>query len=206
MAAELEAVPDASAGHFRCKGLVYREIAAELSALSAGERAEFLEDLADPTLRAFTNQIFLAGGWYDVLPMVAWSEVAARRAGLPLEQYLRQRAIVTANRDLSGVHRTILKVVSPKLAMYGLVRVTARYFDFGSTALTSEEPDRVVVSRKGLPRALNPWYAHVSSPYMQIVLEHAGARDVRIDFSAKSRSAANSPMPLCDMTFNLCWR
>ncbi len=206
MAAEHEVVPEAGASEFRCKGLVYREIAAELAALSAHERAQFLEDLGDPKLRAFTNQIFLAGGWYDLLPMVPWSEVAARRAGLPHESYLRERAIVTANRDLSGIHRTILRVLSPKLAIQGLVRVTARYFDFGSTALASEEPNQVVVSRRGLHRALNPWYAHVSSPYMQSVLEHAGARDVRIDFSAKSRSAAGGSMPLCDMTFILRWR
>lgn len=194
------------ASPFRCKGLIYRDVCLDAMGTDAARRARYLEALGDDSLRQFASQIFLAGGWYDILPAARMSDAAARANGLPVEEHLQASALAAARRDVSGLYRAILKVMSPKLVAQGMIRISSRYFDFGALSIQSEESTRVLGLRTGVPAAIAHWYGTVSSAYLKCVLEQAGARDVRVEFTARASNATVAGIPICDMTFDYRWR
>src|ERR1700748_3163446 len=99
---------------FRVKGSVYlatHEFFAQR--VRGGMDTLYAELRNEPALLAFMQQKFLPSSWYDVLPVAQLIEAEARAMGVPLGQYLRVRTRYQADRDIAGVYRFIMRLVSP---------------------------------------------------------------------------------------------
>src|SRR5665213_1010070 len=118
-------------GPFRAKGTLYRGLVASTDARCPGGYSAVLARIEEGPLNDFLTQNFLAANWYDVMPLLAFSKMAAQVANMPHSAYARGGARFQASRDINGVHRFFLKLASPKLVADRLPRLMLQYFDFG---------------------------------------------------------------------------
>ncbi|MCC6873837.1 MAG: hypothetical protein IT378_05940 [Sandaracinaceae bacterium] len=189
---------------FRTKGLAYRNVLAFLD-LRLGGRERLLESFEEPGLRAFFAQPFLAASWYDTVPIGALCEAGAKHCGVSVPDFIREHTRNQAREDLGGVYRVILKVFTPELALRALIKVTERYYDFGTTEIVELHAGRAVTVRTDLPDAIFDWYAIVADEYTRAVLEHAGAKDIRVRSERGKRGLLHG-MPTSQMRFEIDWR
>src|SRR5262245_26983824 len=115
---------------FNCRGLVYlgaRDYAAQHVPGGVEAVARHLRD----ELAEFWSQLFLANSMYDAFPIVAISETAARLSGLSHTEFVRNNAAWLAHRDVRGVYKLLLNVMSAEAVALRLPKAAIRYFDFG---------------------------------------------------------------------------
>src|SRR4051812_12259661 len=112
---------------FRMKGQAFVGHMKYVAAHLPGGTKTFLGGIADPEMRAFFEQPFLASSWYDVFPLVAAGSVCAKIAGVTLREFLRTRTRWQAERDINGVYRFMLNLVSPEAVAMRMPRLIAQY-------------------------------------------------------------------------------
>ncbi len=164
---------------FQCKGLVYRG-AHEFYEERVPGGVKALADKLEIDDREFFMQPFLPGGWYDVLPIARISQTAAKLAGIPSVQLVRENAARLAHRDVNGVYRILLKLASPELVASRLPRASLQYFDFGTADGTMTGPKQFVARRHGVPLALATWMSSCIEGFVPVALEYAGAKQVTV--------------------------
>jgi hypothetical protein len=170
---------------FRAKGLVYQGARDYYEEVVPGGWNAVVSQLSrreemDPRLRAFCSEPFVAGGWYDAMPIVSLSRAAAALSGVPHPQFVRDNSAWLARRDLRGVYKVILQLASIELVALRLPGLSLRYFDFGS-ADAKMISTRVMRSvRAGVPASMASWFAWAIEGFTPAALELAGARQVRV--------------------------
>src|SRR5688500_9646383 len=90
-------------GPFRAKGTIYLGAQRFYAQAVAGGLEAVLSRLSDVRLTEFLRQKFVAGGWYDVGPLVPFGEAAAQVAGTAHLEFLRTQARAQAQTDINGV-------------------------------------------------------------------------------------------------------
>ena len=145
-----------------------------------GGYASLVASLEDPELKEFARSVFLPVCWYDVLPLAELSRALAKLERLPFRDSVKRRAAFIAGRDVNGLYRVLLKVVSPRVATSRLQQTACRYFDFG----VAEELDGATGYAKGrfgkLPAGLADWFGPMVEGYASVVLRMAGAGAPRV--------------------------
>jgi hypothetical protein len=180
-AEDYEALPfPAGTSPFRIKGVAYRgHVDYAASFIPGGERA-VVEGFRDPTLRAFFEQRFLAASWYDALPMVPVWHLCAKLLRQNPTDFLKVRTRHQALRDIQGVYRFILKLVSAEsIAMRG-PRIVQQYFDFGTTEATVLRRGLVRAVVTGVPDLLAPWLRVVAETFVLVALDLAGVKFAQV--------------------------
>lgn len=193
---------------FHAKGLVYggaREFwdLKVPGGCAAVQRA--VGSAGDTELARFFEQPFLAGGQYDVLPIVALSAMAARLRGIAHAQHVRENAAWLAERDLRGVYRVFLTVASIEMVASSLGRLSMKYFDFGR-AETSRLGDRRLESRRyGIPAPIAPWFASAADGFVPVALKLAGAKSVRLRSLPPQPDGVVKGVPAVQIRFEMQW-
>jgi hypothetical protein len=166
------------ASPFRAKGNVYLGMLESTNARCPGGVSAVLERVESPELHEFYAQPFVAALWYDLLPLLPFSVQAARLAGRPHLQYVRDGARFQANRDVNGVYRFFLKLATPKMLVERLPRVFSQYFDFGKIEGFKLDGNRAEIHGRMIPEPLGAWmFACVEGFVPQLMTIH-GAKDV----------------------------
>ena len=193
---------------FRAKGLVYGGAREYWEKRVPGGVAALRDTVAatgDLALARFIETPFVASGWYDALPIVPLSAVAARLAGVPQAQLVRENAAWLAERDLHGVYRVILMVASVEMVAMRLGKLSMQYFDFGQ-AESVRVRDKVVESRRsGIPAALAPWFIFAADGFVPVALKLAGARSVRLRHGSPQPQSAAHGAPMVQIRFEIQW-
>jgi hypothetical protein len=193
---------------FRAKGLVYGGAREYWEKRVPGGVAALRDTVAatgDAPLARFLETRFVPSGWYDALPIVALSAVAARLTGVPHAQLVRENAAWLAERDLHGVYRVILTVASVEMVAMRLGKLSMQYFDFGQ-AETVRVRDKVVESRRaGIPAALAPWFIFAADGFVPVALKLAGARSVRLRHGSPQPEGLAQGMPVVQIRFEIQW-
>jgi hypothetical protein len=195
---------DVGKSPFSGKGLVYagaREFYDEI--IEGGSAA--VSARLDGALRAFTEQHFLASGWYDILPILAFSEAAARMAGLTHRELVKRNAAWMARRDLTGVYRLMVQIASPQTVAMRLGRLSMRYFDFG-TVESEATRDGVVESRRsGIPEIMARWFVWAAEGFIPVAMQTAGAKDVRVSCDPPRPEGTAHGVPTVHLRFAIAW-
>ena len=196
------------ASPFHSKGLVYggareywsQRVPGGLPGLRAA-----LTATGDAELARFLDTPFVASGWYDALPVVPLSAVAARLAGVPQAQLVRENAAWLAERDLQGVYKVILMVASIELVAMRLGKLSMQYFDFGR-AESVRVRDKVVESRRfGIPATLAPWFIFAADGFVPVALKLAGAASVRLRHGSPQPDGMVHGVPAVQIRFEIQW-
>jgi hypothetical protein len=164
---------------YRIKGTAYRGHMAYVAEHLPGGVPAMLDCVADPALRAFYQQTFLAASFYDIYPLVAGGHVCARMASTTFEGFVRVRTRYQAERDVAGVYKMLLKLTSPESLALRLPRLVGQYLDFGKADAHLVKPGHVVGTQAGTPRTIARWFSIVHEEYFSTLLPMAGARNVR---------------------------
>jgi len=171
-----------TAAPFRAKGLVYQGALAFYDRTVAGGSSAVLEALLkmQPAagLAEFFAQPFVAGVWYDLMPILPLSEAAAHVAGMALQRLVRDNAAWLARRDLNGVYKAIISLASPEMVAKRLPALSLRYFDFGGNVEVATTAKSLSAVRTGIPNQLGDWFMHCTEGFVPVALALAGAVDV----------------------------
>lgn len=127
---------------------------------------------------AFLRQPFLAASWYDVFPSLAVCEAGGAVAGCGAREFSRRVADAQAARDISGLYRFLLKLVSPDGILERLPRVAKQYFDFVDVTVKKLGPGAYESHITGIPAVLVEQYRDVTGAFLDRALRGAGACDL----------------------------
>lgn len=189
---------------FHAKGLVYQGARHFYAARVRGGLEAFRRHL-EPELAEFFDQPFLAGSWYDILPIVSLSQTAARLSGLAHHQLVRQNAAWVAERDMNGVYRFALKLTSPAAVVSRLPRLSLQYFDFGRAEGEMTGDRRFETWRHGIPEVLAQWMIWVTEGFTPVVLEAAGADRVAVSVPEQQHDGTVLGFSTVRMHFVMEW-
>jgi len=191
-------------GPFRIKGSAYT--------LHHRWVAEFLEGGLEAQQRRlgawgdhpFFDEIYLASGMYDVLPLVALGYVCAELRQESLAAFVEMRARYQAEKDLQLFRKMMVKLASPTSVAKRFPSVLASFFDFGEA--TSEVREKGVSGRvSGVPQILATWMIATCRGFTTHALKVNGAKGVSIDAEVESSGLRQHGLPLCDLEFEFAW-
>jgi hypothetical protein len=193
---------------FHAKGLVYSGAREYWDGIVPGGAVAVHDAVAstgDARLAKFIEGPFLAGGWYDVLPIVPLSATAARLCDVPHAQLIRENGAWLARRDLRGVYRVLLALSSVAVVASRLGNLSMRYFDFGR-AETQRVGDHALESHRfGIPAQLSNWFIFAAEGFVPVALQLAGAKDVTIRHSHPHADGMVSGTPAVHIQFDIQW-
>lgn len=192
--------PGASPLHV--KGVLYRATQEYFrDQVQGGLESLYAELAGEPEILEFIQQPFLAGSWYDVLPVATLIHAEARAMRLPLASYLRVRARYQAESDIHGVYRFLLKLVSPDSVAMRLPRLMAQMLDFGTTESKLVEPGHAELTMRGFPAALTDWYTFGFNVYADVAIRLAGAKKVTVTIHPSQPEPSRDGIPM--VTINM---
>jgi len=190
---------------FRVKGGVYLATREYHDTRVAGGYAATCEKLASP-LRKFAEQRFVMGGWYDALPLTDLAVAAAHACGVPFHSFVREGGLYQAERDIRGVYRVLLKLVSPESIASRLGKLAGLYFAFGEASAELVSPGRAVATHRGVPALLVPFYLAASEGFTQAALTATGARGVSVRWPPPQEDGARDGVATMTVRLELSWR
>jgi hypothetical protein len=191
---------------FHVKGLTYRNAIDFFDSDLAGGSAAVIAELRDVRLREFLSQRFLAGTWYDVLPIVSILQTAAQVGRRTPLELMRKMARESAQKDINGVYRLLLKLASPETVVERLPGAAKQVFSFVTVAVQNFGERAYRVTSDGVPTLVAGIYMASTEAYVARALELAGAREVRQLWLAPTPLGSREGLPIVRLNRELHWK
>jgi hypothetical protein len=154
-------------------------------------------------LGSFFSQMFTPTLSFDALPIVALSAHVAAMLRRPHLDVVRDNARWLAERDIRGVHRLLLGVLSPQIVATRLPKAALRYFEFGRAEATLAPPNRCTAQQFEIPAYLVPWFVACVEGFVPVALQKARAKSPRVRCLGATRSS--SPITPVTISFEFSW-
>jgi hypothetical protein len=190
---------------FHVKGGIYLGTHRYFATEVEGGLDALWSQVADPALLAFMQQKFLPSSWYDVLPVYELIRAESRATRKTVARYLKDRATYQVERDIGGVYRFLLKIVSAESIALRLPRMLTQVLDFGKHDATQVAPGRVEAQLTGYPAMLWEWYATAFQVYAERALTLAGARDATVLVRAPESDGEQEGVELIRFRMDCQW-
>lgn len=190
---------------FRVRGSTYLGIREHVDKRLRGGLDALMAHLPSDAHRRFAAQIFLPVGWYDALPIIELTRAVAAVEQAAYADSVRERAVLVAQRDLSGLYKLLLKVVSAELVLERLQRASLRYFDFGRVEVRATGKGRSEGAYREIPAPLAAWFSPMITGYAAEALRAAGASAPRVRFDAPEPDGERFGVPLVALPFAFSW-
>jgi hypothetical protein len=163
---------------FRVKGVAYRGHLDYVAEHVPGGVEEMLRGFRDPALVEFYNQKFLPSTFYDLIPLVVAGYVCARQSRKSFSEFVRIRSRYQAERDVGGIYRVLIKLISPMHVIERLSALQSQYLSFAAGSVEILGDKHVLFVRPQLPAMLAGWTGTVLESYADVLLTRAGAKSV----------------------------
>lgn len=160
----------------------------------------------DEDERGYLDQIFVAGTDYDVGPLVRMSAHAAALEGSAPDEFVRRRARESADMDIRGIYRLLLRVASPDAMAERLPRAFNRYFSPCSCELVTIRPGSLQAVFNSIPAPLAAWYVAANEGFVGRALEIAGAKNVSFRWLPPVSRPPLQSVLTCALQLDLGWR
>ncbi len=198
-------LPQPGGSPFHCKGLVYQGARAHYEKMIPGGLAAMRSWLDNEALHEFWDRDFLAGAWYDALPIVELSRAAAHAAGIPHLTLVKENARVVAERDINGVYKFLLRLASADMVVKRLPRAALQYFNFGETREEQLEERVFTATQTGIPAHMGPWMSACISGFAPVALAAAGAKNVRVRNVVSGVMGQREGIDLVEIRIQIAW-
>ena len=169
---------------FRIKGSGYLLHMQYVDDVLPGGRKAMYAGIADPKLRDFFEQTFIAGHPVDIYPLVAVGYTCAKIQGVTFERFIRLRARHQSEGDLKLFRKLILRIASPEMLATRIPAITASYFDFATAEVLEKKPREITALMHGIPKELVPWMSYVCDETVRFMLEYNGVKNLRSKISS----------------------
>jgi hypothetical protein len=190
---------------FRARGLLYQGARDFYDAVIPGGFATVTASITDIALRSFCAQSFVAGGLYDVMPIIPLATAAARVRGVTFPSQVRDNARWLAERDLNRVFRALVSLATPEMLALRLPRISMRYFDFGRADGKMTRDKLLESHRIGVPASLAQWFVLVTEGFVPYALGLTGAKNVRVRTGPPRPDGAEHGVPVVRLRFEISW-
>jgi hypothetical protein len=189
---------------FRTKGTIWAGICDFITEHVPGGSASVVERL-EPPYRAFLTQMFVAIGWYDLLPIARIALAIADAMGVDKLEYVQKTATFQADRDMAGVYKRLLAQSTPEGFCRRYASFYAQIYDFGKAEILNEAPRCIDSTAYGVPELLGWWWMRASEVYLERVLSGAGAREPKVTWTACTPNGERSGMKLLQISARTTW-
>jgi hypothetical protein len=190
---------------FRVKGVTYRNFWDLVEERIRGGRASVLAELSDPALRAFAEQPFLSGTFYDVMPTIALCQAAATMMGVTFDEWVRLLSSYSAEKDTNGIYRMLLRLVSPGMVMERTPAAAKQYFNFVEATVEKVSASLYRTQARGVPSVLAAFYMMVTESFLRRALTLAGARNVKHQWSKPEPDGIREGLPIVVLRREMSW-
>jgi serine/threonine protein kinase len=199
---------------FQIKGNTYRGVVARAQALPRGLDG-LCEKIADPEVRYFLRQPFLASGLYDLLPILPITVAFAEVLGIPLDELVRSGTTAQASYDARTIFRTVIEVRPIDEIPERLARIGARFYDSGAYSKENRAlplsgsrtgKNEVTLLHVGMPSYVLPWYEPMIAAYTTAIAEFVSGRSVEGTTFEVTARAKNGPFPVVTSTLRVRFR
>jgi hypothetical protein len=190
---------------FGVKGHVYSAFFRFCDESVPGGAEGAIAALQDPRLRDFLRQQFLAGSFYDIMPILPVAASAALRAGEPLVQFMRRLGAHRADHDIRGIYKWALKLSTPEKTVIRSPRLAMQYFNFGTVSSRITARHRCETVRTGVPGRAAHWYAATVEGFTPKVLAMAGASDARTRTIVEGPDGSRAGIETVTIRFVTTW-
>lgn len=189
---------------YKIKGNAYRR-AIERFQRDLGGLEKVLELANNATLTGFYAQPFMASSWYDVFPLPLIHQAGALLMNQPYDEYIEERSRETFEKDVRGIYRMVLKVMSPQTVVSRLARIQSQYFSFAETTCKEAGKNAAQLKSVGFPAMIARFYVPVLRAYTSGAVQSSGGQDVRVQATTGTESPGPHGVPLTDVTLDVSW-
>lgn len=154
----------------------------------------------------FLMQMFMPLGWYDLLPMVDISRAAAAVIGMSHLEYVRMQALASAERDMTGTYRALLKSSAPEAVCRRFPNIYTQLYDFGECKILNSDERAVESCVYGMPEPAAEWWMKATDAYMSVILSAAGAKNPRLVWLPREADGALCGVPLVRLRCRTIWK
>jgi hypothetical protein len=132
----------------------------------------------------------LPGDWYALRPqMHAWRKAVPQVQGHDsVESMLEVVAGLTAEKDLTGLHRAFLWAANPRMFLFAVPRIWTTYCRFGKVEVVENLPSRFTAHVHTIPADLMDWVAGSFRGFLPPALLLAGGKDPVASIRERRRS------------------
>jgi hypothetical protein len=192
-------------GPFHIKGTAVKGALERLGNTVPGGMRALLDAAGNRPLERLVQSQILPSSMYDCYALALLDHHAARLLGRTLADLVRSSAAAQFNTDLSGIYKVVLRVVSPRLVIDRVARVTSGYFDFSPGTVRKVSDHEAVLVRADFPELLVPWYGPVAEGYLLGALHATGATSVRQAIATVPRGNQAHGLALVDLEMTVSW-
>lgn len=191
----------------KVKGIAYRGHVEFIGSEMPGglkahrESLEALPMVGSDKMREFFDQTFLASSTYDVFPLAVAGIACSRMTGETFMDFVVRRTEQQVAKDITGVHKFLMKIVSAKMVASRLPRMLMQYMNFTEVEVDRPDPAHVRAQVRGIPLALGGWFLAVLDTYMRTVLQIAGATEATVDSETVIDEDPNKAIIVLDIRF-----
>ena len=191
---------------FRIKGTAYKGLLRFINTRLEGGLATFSTGLRDPALASFLQQPFLAGSFYDFLPMVAASCAVAASSHVPLPSFANEQGRAQATYDAENVYRAFVQGRSWEDLSTRFRLLCSRYYDFGEWDAQIAGESTMRFCMRGMPAWSLPWLEPMLSGYVTGLLKTMGIVDLSVGHLAPRRDGVNGGLATVTVEFEVSLR
>jgi len=193
-------------GPFQIKGLAHRGLLHYCQHRVDGGIPAFSAALPTNALRDFFAQPFLAGSFYDLLPLAAGSAVVADITRTPLDMFAQHQGRSQAMHDVQNAYRALLQGRTSDDFHLRLRPLAGRYYNFGEWDVLRDEPNRLRIHARGVPSWLLPWFAPMMSGYFAGLVAAMGKPHSHVTLAATRREGMAAGLPLSSVELDILLR
>ena len=192
---------------FLANGVVFRAEVAYVQKRLPGAMAGLSESLA-PGDGDYLAQIFLPGTMYDLAPLVRLAVAAARKEGTTPMDFVRARARESADNDIRGIYRLMLKVTSAETLASRLPWAFNRYFAPTRAHMNNLEAGRMTAQLRAAPECIAGWYVAATEGFVGRAFELTGVRPeaIRFTWAPPRPEGAEGGVALVTLPFAVAWQ
>lgn len=193
-------------GPFQIKGLAHRGLLHYCQHRVDGGIRAFSAALPSKPMRDFFAQPFLAGSFYDLLPLAAGSAIVAEMTRIPLDVFAQQQGRAQAVHDVQNAYRALLQGRTSDDFHLRLRPLASRYYNFGEWDVTRDERNRLRIHARGVPTWLLPWFTPMLSGYFAGLVAAMGKPHSQVTLAANRREGTAAGLPLSTLELDILLR
>lgn len=193
-------------GPFQIKGLAHRGLLQYCQQRVDGGIRSFSSALPNNALREFFSQPFLAGSFYDLLPLAAGSAIVAEMTRTPLDTFAQQQGRAQAIHDVQNAYRALLQGRTADDFHLRLRPLASRYYNFGEWDVTREDPHRLRIACRGIPAWLILWFTPMISGYFAGLVAAMGKPHSQVLVISSRREGTAAGLALSNLDLDIMLR
>lgn len=193
-------------GPFQIKGLAHRGLLQYCQQRVDGGIRAFSAALPGSALRDFFSQPFLAGSFYDLLPLAAGSAVVADMTRVSIEAFAQQQGRAQAMHDVQNAYRALLQSRTSDDFHLRLRPLASRYYNFGEWDVQRDDPHRLRITCRGIPSWLMTWFTPMLSGYFAGLVAAMGKPHSQVVVASSRREGTAAGISLSNLDLDILLR